>query len=242
MQKHPLTELSNERLLAAPSILAANFATLGSDIVRADAAGADIIHVDVMDGHFVPNLTIGPPVVSSIRKVTGRPFDVHLMLEKPRDFIKVFAEAGADNITFHIEAEGDVEQTIEDIHNAGCSAGICLRPDTGAAAVSPYLDSIDLVLVMTVEPGFGGQEFMESVLPKVSDIRGKVQKDGLATHIEVDGGIDSKTSKRAAAAGANIMVAGTSVFGNSSGIAEALEAIHDAQKDLDERIEKCKKH
>jgi ribulose-phosphate 3-epimerase len=221
----PLTSLDNNKILIAPSILAANFAELGKEIKSVEDAGADIIHVDVMDGHFVPNISLGPPVIKSIRKETELPFDVHLMISDPLKYIKPFADAGSDNITFHLEASGDPNEIISEIRNAGCSVGICLKPNTSADLILPLLEKIDLVLVMTVEPGFGGQSFMADMMPKVKEIREKIESDNLPVHLEVDGGIDENTVKTAVEAGANMLVAGTSVFRHPKGLKYAIDAL-----------------
>ena len=220
-----ITDLSNDKILVAPSILAADFGKLGDEIKVVEDAGADIIHVDVMDGHFVPNISIGPPVVKSIRKVTSMPFDVHLMIADPLDYIAPFADAGADNITFHLEANGDPDEIICEIRNAGCSVGICLKPKSPADLIYPFLDKIDLVLVMTVEPGFGGQSFINDMMPKVREISRRIKEDHLPVHLEVDGGIDEDTVKTTIESGANMLVAGTSVFRHPKGAKFAIDAL-----------------
>ncbi len=220
-----ITKLSNKQIQVAPSVLAADFANLGDEIRRVEKAGADVIHVDVMDGHFVPNISIGLPVVKSIRKVTALPFDVHLMISDPGDYIGPFADAGADNITFHLESNGDPDEIICEIRKTGCSVGICLKPKTVAELIFPFLEKIDLVLVMTVEPGFGGQSFMEDMMLKVRKIRRRILDNALPVHLEVDGGIDENTVRTAHEAGANMMVAGTSVFQHPKGAEYAIDAM-----------------
>lgn len=196
----------------SPSILSSDFANLEKELSAIADAGADLAHVDVMDGHFVPNITIGIPVVKSLKKVSRIPLDVHLMISDPLKYAEDFAKAGADIITFHIESDSDPWKTIETIHNNGVKAAISLKPATPAEAVFPYLESLDMVLVMTVEPGFGGQSFMADMLPKIEAIRARCNELGLDTDIQVDGGIDGETAKRVAAAGANVLVAGSAVF------------------------------
>ena len=194
------------KILIAPSILSADFSRLGEEI-KAVAAGADWIHVDVMDGNFVPNITIGPLVVRDIRKITKLPLDVHLMIDDPGKYVDEFAKAGGDIITFHMEACRDPKGLIQKIRSHGKKAGASIRPKTGLGILKGILSDLDLVLIMTVEPGFAGQEFIKEALPKISELRGLFKKD-----IEVDGGINSETSRLALDAGANALVAGSAVF------------------------------
>lgn len=199
-------------MLISPSILASDFSRLAEEVKSIEDAGADLVHIDVMDGMFVPNLTLGAPVIKCLKGKTSLPFDVHLMIEEPIRYIDDFVKAGADIITFHIEAAKDIDATIEEIKKAGCKPAISLKPDTSAEVVFPYLDKLYMVLVMTVEPGFGGQSFMENMMPKVRAIRDEITKRGLDTHIQVDGGIDDKTVIAAAVNGADVLVAGSYVF------------------------------
>jgi ribulose-phosphate 3-epimerase len=197
----------------APSILSADFARLGEDVRAVAAAGADYIHIDVMDGHFVPNLTIGPLVVEAVRKVTALPLDVHLMIENPDRYIADFAQAGADIITVHQEAVPHLHRTVQLIKGLGKRAGVSINPATPATTLDVILDDLDLVLVMTVNPGFGGQGFIASGLAKIAALRREIARRGLAVELEVDGGVKTDNIDRIAAAGADVFVAGSAVFG-----------------------------
>lgn len=201
-------------ILVSPSILAADFANLERDIHDIEVNGADWVHVDVMDGVFVPNISIGIPVVKSLRKVTGMPLDVHLMITRPIRYIEEFARAGADWITFHIEADSQENNLacLEKIHAMGCKAGISVKPGTPAEAVRPYLGKCEMILVMTVEPGFGGQKFMTDMMPKLSAIRDMLQTAGLECRLQVDGGVDSVTAPIVKENGADVLVAGSAYF------------------------------
>ncbi|MEC2073059.1 ribulose-phosphate 3-epimerase [Alkalihalophilus marmarensis] len=196
----------------APSILSANFATLGEDIKEVEAGGADYIHVDVMDGHFVPNITIGPLIVDAIRPVTKLPLDVHLMIENPDQYIPQFAKSGADIITVHVEACPHLHRTIHLIKENGCKAGVVLNPHTPFDAVKPIVEDLDMILFMTVNPGFGGQSFISSVLPKIKEASSYIKEKGLDIEIEVDGGVNPETAKQCVEAGANVLVAGSAIY------------------------------
>jgi ribulose-phosphate 3-epimerase len=208
--------------LVSPSILSADFANLEREINSVLEAGADWIHVDVMDGHFVPNLTIGAPVVKSLRKITKAPLDCHLMIETPEKYVKDFAEAGADYITIHVEASKDPVALLKQIRELGCKAGITLRPATSVDLVLPYLDLVDLVLVMTVDPGFSGQKFMTDQIEKMSIIRKKLTKLGSKALIEVDGGVNAETVEHCK--DADVLVAGNFVF-KSKSYREAIQTL-----------------
>ncbi len=199
-------------MLIAPSLLSCDFSKMGEEIARMDKAGADWMHLDVMDGHFVPNLTFGAPIIKWVRPFSDKPFDVHLMISDPLRYIDDFADAGADIITFHIESDSDIDKTIDKIKSRGIKAGLVLKPKTPAEAVFPYLDRLDLVLIMTVEPGFGGQSFMADMMPKVEAIKAEINRRGLNVLIEADGGIGDATIAEVARAGVDVSVAGTAVF------------------------------
>ena len=200
------------KLLVAPSLLAGDFSKLGDEARRIEAAGADWLHLDVMDGHFVDNISFGPAVVAAMKKAVNIPLDVHLMISRPDHYLKRFLEAGSHSVQVHLEAKHDVAKTLRSIREAGCLAGLAINPGTPLSSAAEHLPNIDLLLVMTVNPGFGGQEFIASTMDKVSEAARLRQQNGWTYHLEVDGGINAATAKTSREAGANVLVAGTSVF------------------------------
>ncbi|WP_096189176.1 ribulose-phosphate 3-epimerase [Evansella halocellulosilytica] len=208
----------------APSILSADFSKLGDEIKDVENGGADYIHVDVMDGHFVPNITIGPLIVEAIRPVTTLPLDVHLMIENPDQYIPAFAKAGADIISVHAEASAHLHRTIHLIKETGVKAGVVINPATPVDMIKHVIEDVDLILLMTVNPGFGGQSFIHAVLPKISQVRKLVDESGKSIDIEVDGGVNKETAKLCIDAGANVLVAGSAVY-NQPNRKEAIETI-----------------
>jgi ribulose-phosphate 3-epimerase len=212
----------------APSILAADFARLGAQVQEAERAGADWIHVDVMDGRFVPNISIGVPVVRALRRVTSLPLDVHLMIVEPDRYLAAFAEAGADRLTVHVELNPHLHRTIQQIHGLGCKAGVSLNPATPVSTLEEILPETDLVLVMSVNPGFGGQRFIPASLAKIRRIRAMMAAANPAAELEVDGGIDRHTATEVVAAGATVLVAGTAVFGPDQEVAKAMQDLREA--------------
>lgn len=210
----------------SPSILSADFSRLGEDVQAVDRAGADYIHIDVMDGHFVPNITIGPLVVEALRKVTSKPLDVHLMIENPDLYIADFARAGADIITVHQEAVPHLHRTVQLIKSLGKKAGVSLNPATPVETLDIILDELDLVLIMSVNPGFGGQSFIPSALDKIRALRQRITKRGLSTELEVDGGVKIDNIREVVAAGADVLVAGSAVF-NTENYAATMTALRE---------------
>ena len=202
----------NNNIKIAPSILACNFSKLSEEIIAIEKAGADLIHLDVMDGHFVPNLTFGPPIIKSVRRYSKLVFDTHLMVQNPDDLLEEYANAGSDLITVHVEACNNLVETLERIRSLGCKAGVALKPKTDPLFLTKILDKIDLILVMTVNPGFGGQKFINEMLKKITVVKSLIGSNHI--DLEVDGGITQDNAKLVVKAGANILVAGSSIFGN----------------------------
>ena len=225
-----IRKFPQNKILVSPSILAADFCELGRECDEVVKAGAEMLHLDVMDGKMVPNISFGVPVITSLRKENDALFDVHLMIDRPLFYTPAFVKAGADHITFHVESSDDPVKTIECIHSHGCTAGMSLRPGTPAEALFPYLDQLEMVLVMTVEPGFGGQSFMAHQMPKVAAFRKEIDRRKLNVRLQVDGGVDENTVKECAAYGADIMVAGTAVFRHPEGMATAVARLKAAKE------------
>ena len=221
------------KIKLAPSVLSADFGRLGEQVVEATRAGADYIHVDVMDGHFVPNITVGPLVVAAIRPHTHLPLDVHLMIESPEKYIQQFAQAGANIITVHVEVCPHLHRVVESIKELGVKAGVSLNPSTPLTAVDEVLSALDLVLLMSVNPGFGGQQFIEGTVGKIARLRRRLDELGLAAELEVDGGINAEIAPRVAKAGAQVLVAGAAVFNKKESVSQALGRIRENLRKLE---------
>ena len=221
--------------LIAPSILSADFSRLGEQIAEAEQGGADWIHIDVMDGHFVPPISMGQMVTETCRRVTDLPLDVHLMVQQPDEMLQSFAEAGADHIHVHIEASPNIHRSLERIHKLDCKAGLAVNPETSAAALLPYVQLADIVLVMSVHPGYSGQNFLPEVLPKVSELRRAITESGSSALIEMDGGVDAETLLLALEAGAQVFVAASAVFHHTDGIAAGIQILRNASLEKQKR-------
>ena len=232
-----VNEVPNDLVKFAPSILAADFARLGEQVGEAERAGADRIHVDVMDGHFVPNIAIGAPIVQSLRRVTKLPMETHLMISDPDLFLDEFAEAGSTSFIVHWEGNNNLHRTVQRVKSLGRRVGVAINPATSAAVLEEILPDLDRVLVMTVNPGFGHQHFLASTLPKIRRVALMIEQFNPDCELEVDGGIDEATAPMAVAAGANVLVAGTSVFGANKGVAAAMESLRDAITQVTHGIE-----
>jgi ribulose-phosphate 3-epimerase len=219
---------TSDKIKLAPSILAADFARLGEQVAQAERAGADRIHIDVMDGHFVPNISIGVPIVTSLRSVTRLPLETHLMIENPDLYLDAFSHAGSDTLIVHWEGNANLHRTIGHIKSLGKKAGITINPATPAEVLGVILPAVDLVLVMTVNPGFGGQSFIHATLPKIGHVREMIDRTKPSIELEIDGGVDATTAPLGVKAGANVLVAGSAVFGHPEGIAAGLAAIRKA--------------
>ena len=236
MSKAPEVDLEKEVLKLAPSILAADFACLGEQVAEAEKAGANRIHVDVMDGHFVPNISMGAPIVQSLRRVTRLPLETHLMISDPDFFLEEFVEAGSDSFLVHWEGNNNLHRTVRRIKELGKRAGVAINPATPAAVLEEILPELDMVLVMTVNPGFGHQHFIHGTLPKIERVRRMIENANLRCEVEVDGGVDEETAPLAAAAGADVFVAGSSIFADNAGVALAMSRLRTNIRALQHRF------
>ena len=223
-----LSSTSNDNILLSPSILSADFAKLGEDVISLSDAGAEMVHIDVLDGHFAPNLSMGPAIVKCIRPHTQRCLDVHLMITNPSKYSEPFIKAGANNVTIHVEIDEDISSILKSIKSMGASCGISIKPETPAEEIKPYLELVDMVLVMTVNPGFSGQKFIPEMTNKIAQVRELIKASGRNIHIQVDGGVDDKTGIDCVSAGANVIVAASAIFGAEDGIHSAVNRIRTA--------------
>lgn len=224
--------MAQRPLLIAPSILSADFSRLAEQIVEAEQNGADWIHIDVMDGHFVPPITMGQMVTETCRRITDLPLDVHLMVNEPDKMLQSFADAGADHIHVHVEASPNIKSSLQRIQELGCKAGVAINPDTPADKVLPLVGLADIFLVMSVNPGYSGQDFISSVLPKVSQLRAGIEKAGADAHIQLDGGIDADTLPLGLEAGGDVFVAGNAIFSHPAGIVGGIQALREASSQI----------